>query len=297
MLQANIETSFICFELKPFHNKNQFKDIIVNLGREFNQDSIIINGPKDKRGAVFTLICTTPYPYLMLDGEKTRLGEPFVELKDPKFRNSIADEALPNGQSNPDFLIAFTEFMRSVAKHSYSETKKDKIKRDDKSKSARFGFSTYESIARTYKATEQKDITANSVLAKLKANLIENGQRKIRGTRGGWENWSKWVPGYSYDLNASFTMDSVLDNTYKPKPLKTNQFDTNAGYCSINEQDLLNQFINVSAKLSHDTLLAIRQVENIDLVYALIKDTTYNSLNKRYDFIFEIDKAVRISII
>ncbi|WRG59126.1 hypothetical protein FNE07_02280 [Helicobacter pylori] len=186
--------------------------------------------------------------------------------------------------------------MRSVAKHSYSETKKDKIKRDDKSKSARFGFSTYESIARTYKATEQKDIIANSVLAKLKANLIENGQRKIRETRGGWENWSKWVPGYSYDLNASFTMDSVLDNTYKPKPLKTNQFDTNAGYCSINEQDLLNQFINVSAKLSHDTLLAIRQVENIDLVYALIKDTTYNSLNKRYDFIFEIDKAVRISI-
>ncbi|GAA8616161.1 hypothetical protein HpDR69_10720 [Helicobacter pylori] len=92
-------------------------------------------------------------------------------------------------------------------------------------------------------------------------------------------------------------MDSVLDNTYKPKPLKANQFDTNAGYCSINEQDLLNQFINVSAKLSHDTLLAIRQTENIDLVYALIKDTTYNSLNKHYDFIFEIDKAVRISII
>ncbi|WP_187902486.1 hypothetical protein [Helicobacter pylori] len=187
--------------------------------------------------------------------------------------------------------------MRSVAKHSYSETKKDKIKRDDKSKSARFGFSTYESIARTYKVTEQKDIIANSVLAKLKANLIENGQRKIRETRGGWENWSKWVPGYSYDLNASFTMDSVLDNTYKPKSLKTNQFDTNAGYCSINEQDLLNQFINVSAKLSHDTLLAIRQTENIDLVYALIKDTTYNSLNKRYDFIFEIDKAVKRSII
>ncbi len=76
-------------------------------------------------------------------------------------------------------------------------------------------------------------------------------------------------------------MDSVLDNTYKPKPLKTNQFDTNAGYCSINEQDLLNQFINVSAKLSHDTLLAIRQVENIDLVYALIKDTTYMILSLR----------------
>lgn len=108
-----------------------------------------------------------------------------------------------------------------------------------------FGFSTYESIVRTYKATEQKDITANSVLAKLKANLIENGQRKIRGTRGGWENWSKWVPRYSYDLNASFTMDSVLDNTYKPKSLKDNQFDTNAGYCSINEQDLLNQFKSV----------------------------------------------------
>ncbi|AVV96469.1 hypothetical protein CEP77_01845 [Helicobacter pylori] len=78
MLQANIETSFICFELKPFHNKNQFKDIIVNLGREFNQDSIIINGPKDKRGAVFTLICTTPYPYLMLDGKKQDLENPLL---------------------------------------------------------------------------------------------------------------------------------------------------------------------------------------------------------------------------
>ncbi|GAA6923224.1 hypothetical protein HpVH80_10570 [Helicobacter pylori] len=162
-----------------------------------------------------------------------------------------------------------------------------KIKADGKT--SRFGFGGYKALS--------QGNTANSVLAKLKANLIENGQRKIRGTRGGWENWSKWVPGYSYDLNASFTMDSVLDNTYKPKPLKANQFDTNAGYCSINEQDLLNQFINVSAKLSHDTLLAIRQTENIDPVYALIKDTTYNSLNKRYDSIFEIDKAVKRSII
>ncbi|MGL2646908.1 hypothetical protein ACQJ6V_04580 [Helicobacter pylori] len=76
-------------------------------------------------------------------------------------------------------------------------------------------------------------------------------------------------------------MDSVLDNTYKPKPLKTNQFDTNAGYCFINEQDLLNQFINVSTKLSHDTSLAIRQTENIDLVYALIKDTIYMILSLR----------------
>lgn len=63
MPQANIETSFICFGLKSFHNKNQFKDIIVNLGREFNQDSIIINSPKDKRGAVFTLYAL-PLPLL-----------------------------------------------------------------------------------------------------------------------------------------------------------------------------------------------------------------------------------------
>ncbi|WQY68777.1 hypothetical protein E5L58_01760 [Helicobacter pylori] len=78
MPQANIETSFICFELKPFHNKNQFKDIIVNLGREFNQDSIIINSHKDKREAVFTLICTTHYPYLMLDGKKQDLENPLL---------------------------------------------------------------------------------------------------------------------------------------------------------------------------------------------------------------------------
>ncbi|WQY41894.1 hypothetical protein KVK63_04890 [Helicobacter pylori] len=28
--------------------------------------------------------------------------------------------------------------------------------------------------------------------------------------------------------------------------IKANQFDTNAGYCFINEQDLLSQLINVS---------------------------------------------------
>ncbi|MCQ2905422.1 hypothetical protein JT150_03790 [Helicobacter pylori] len=77
MPQANIETSFICFELKPFHNKNQFKDIIVNLGREFNQDSIIINSP-NKSNVVFTLICTTHYPYLMLDGKKQDLENPLL---------------------------------------------------------------------------------------------------------------------------------------------------------------------------------------------------------------------------
>ncbi|WP_231262837.1 hypothetical protein [Helicobacter pylori] len=32
----------------------------------------------------------------------------------------------------------------------------------------------------------------------------------------------------------------------KKLPLKANQFDTNAGYCFINEQDLLGQLINVS---------------------------------------------------
>ncbi|GAA9143724.1 hypothetical protein Taitung76_12130 [Helicobacter pylori] len=32
----------------------------------------------------------------------------------------------------------------------------------------------------------------------------------------------------------------------KKPPIKANQFDTNAGYCFINEQDLLSQLINVS---------------------------------------------------
>ncbi|WRB55384.1 hypothetical protein KVE38_04780 [Helicobacter pylori] len=41
------------------------------------------------------------------------------------------------------------------------------------------------------------------------------------------------------------------------------------------------------AALSHDTSLAIRQVENIGLVYALVKGIACNSLNKRYDFIFD----------
>ncbi|GAA8796819.1 hypothetical protein oki783_12320 [Helicobacter pylori] len=59
------------------------------------------------------------------------------------------------------------------------------------------------------------------------------------------------------------------------------------GYCFINEQDLLSQLINVIVALSHDISLAIRQVENIGLVYALVKDTACNGLNKRYDFIFD----------
>ncbi|NOJ65272.1 hypothetical protein P741_002920 [Helicobacter pylori H13-1] len=39
--------------------------------------------------------------------------------------------------------------------------------------------------------------------------------------------------------------------------------------------------------LSHDISLAIRQIENIVLVYALVKGIACNSLNKRYDFIFD----------
>ncbi|ADU84765.1 hypothetical protein HPSA_03865 [Helicobacter pylori SouthAfrica7] len=57
-------------------------------------------------------------------------------------------------------------------------------------------------------------------------------------------------------------MDSVLGNTYKPP--KATPFVANTGYCFINEQDLLNPLINVSAKLSHNICLAIRQTENID---------------------------------
>ncbi len=78
-------------------------------------------------------------------------------------------------------------------------------------------------------------------------------------------------------------MDSVLGSTYKS--LKATPFNTDAGYCFINEQDLLNQLINVSAKLSQGICLAIRQTEKIDLLYALIKNITSNSLTKHYDFI------------
>ncbi|GAA7090577.1 hypothetical protein ID0205_07190 [Helicobacter pylori] len=46
------------------------------------------------------------------------------------------------------------------------------------------------------------------------------------------------------------------------------------------------------AALSHDISLAIRQVENIGLVYALVKDTACNGLNKHYDFIFDIDNPL-----
>lgn len=41
------------------------------------------------------------------------------------------------------------------------------------------------------------------------------------------------------------------------------------------------------AALSHDISLAIRQVENIGLVYVLVKDAACNGLNKRHDFIFD----------
>ncbi|GAA9033482.1 hypothetical protein Taitung216_11590 [Helicobacter pylori] len=44
--------------------------------------------------------------------------------------------------------------------------------------------------------------------------------------------------------------------------------------------------------LSHDISLAIRQVENIGLVYVLVKDTACNSLNKCYGFMFDIDNPL-----
>ncbi|WP_219025356.1 hypothetical protein [Helicobacter pylori] len=41
------------------------------------------------------------------------------------------------------------------------------------------------------------------------------------------------------------------------------------------------------AALSHDISLAIRQVENIGLVYVLVKGIACNSLNKHHGFIFD----------
>ncbi len=46
------------------------------------------------------------------------------------------------------------------------------------------------------------------------------------------------------------------------------------------------------AALSHDISLAIKQVENIGLVYVLVKDTACNGLNKHHDFIFDIDNPL-----
>ncbi|GAA7149862.1 hypothetical protein Kyoto69B_11530 [Helicobacter pylori] len=46
------------------------------------------------------------------------------------------------------------------------------------------------------------------------------------------------------------------------------------------------------AALSHDISLVIRQVENIGLVYALVKDAACNGLNKHHDFIFDIDNPL-----
>ncbi|GAA7896841.1 hypothetical protein HpMS204_13640 [Helicobacter pylori] len=46
------------------------------------------------------------------------------------------------------------------------------------------------------------------------------------------------------------------------------------------------------AALSYDISLAIRQVENIGLVYALVKGIACNSLNKCHDFIFDIENPL-----
>ncbi len=46
------------------------------------------------------------------------------------------------------------------------------------------------------------------------------------------------------------------------------------------------------AALSHDISLAIRQVENIDLVYTLVKGIACNGLNKCHDFIFDIENPL-----
>ncbi|GAA7686233.1 hypothetical protein COL0001_14310 [Helicobacter pylori] len=46
------------------------------------------------------------------------------------------------------------------------------------------------------------------------------------------------------------------------------------------------------AALSHDISLAIRQVENMGLVYELVKGIACNGLNKHYDFIFDIDNPL-----
>ncbi|GAA7413003.1 hypothetical protein ID1001_14140 [Helicobacter pylori] len=40
--------------------------------------------------------------------------------------------------------------------------------------------------------------------------------------------------------------------------------------------------------------LAIMQAENTDLVCALVKDIACNSLNKRYQFIFDIDNPLKM---
>ncbi|WP_233707608.1 hypothetical protein [Helicobacter cetorum] len=263
--KAKIAFSFICFEIKPFSNKTEFKNILLNLGREFDQDSIIINTP-NKSDIVFTEICTTPYSYLIKNDEKVKFGDPIAELKDPKFRNTIADEKLEDGSDNPDFLVAFTEFIRKIK---------------NKGKVSRFGFGSY-------KALSQSNITAKSIRAKLENNLKE-GVVLVKGNN----HTSKWMTAKClYDSTTAFKMDSILGAEMRTTRIKATEIDTNSGYCFIDERDLVMQLENVSAELSNNITTAIQQVENLSLIYALIKDVRYNSLNKHYSFIFDIDNPL-----
>ncbi|GAA7199583.1 hypothetical protein ID0445_02970 [Helicobacter pylori] len=63
------------------------------------------------------------------------------------------------------------------------------------------------------------------------------------------------------------------------------------GYYFINEQDLLSQLINVSGIIPRH-LISDKTGREHRPSLCVVKDTACNGLNKRYDFIFDIDNPL-----
>ncbi|AFI03528.1 hypothetical protein [Helicobacter cetorum] len=130
-------------------------------------------------------------------------------------------------------------------------------------------------MRKSYRAVSIDNVTIKSIKAKLGGNHYH----KVNGGQLG--RVGRVVS--RFNTKNPFSLDSVL---------KATEFDTNAGYCFIDDRDLMMQLENVSAELSNNIVTAIGQVENLSLIYALIKDVRYNSLNKHYSFIFDINNPL-----
>ncbi len=63
-------------------------------------------------------------------------------------------------------------------------------------------------------------------------------------------------------------------------------------YCS--PKDLLKQLEKISASLSKDIVIAIKQVEKLELNYALIDNIQHNTLDDTLDFTFIIGDSLSI---
>ncbi|GHP55552.1 hypothetical protein VN0227_12130 [Helicobacter pylori] len=269
----NEETSFLVFANEPTIVFN-LRDYLLVLAQVFNQQAICYCESKCPIG----LINASPGK----DFDKTQDSFSDIKFSTPnqleQSLNALKNKLSAFFSKHPDKHngMEFNEIAKTQIEALYMpqssddfrEHLEDSIKSFIRAKKNRYGFPKIFDVA----DIEQEE------------REVIKWREKERASKQSYKQ-NLQIKKIANDLKRNKVVDKITI-------LSVIDADLERGF--IPPKDLLKQLEKISASLSKDIVIAIKQVEKLELNYALIDNIQYNTLNDTLDFTFIIGDSLSV---